>query len=441
VTNHLAPLTERVWTDELGRHPGQRVELKGWLHRLRRLADVSFLIVRDAHGTAQVVIQDAELVERMAALNHESVLSVSGQVVAERQAPGGVEIHDPAVTVIAEADEAPPFDLYRPVIKAQLPTILDNAPVALRHPRRRAYFAMQAATMSGFRSSLRTLGFTEIQTPKIVAAATESGATTFALDYFGRPAYLAQSPQFYKQIMVGIFERVFEVGPVFRAEPHDTARHINEYVSLDAEMGFIEDQFTVMAVLSRAISGMAQALQEEAGAALQLLGITVPPVPEQIPDIHFLDAQAMITAATGEDLTHEPDLSPANERWLGEWAQREHGSDFLFVRGFPMSKRPFYTHPDPLRPGFAAGFDLLFRGMELVTGGQRLHRYQDYVDEIRRRGDDPERYADYLMAFKHGMPPHGGFAIGLERWIGQLVDAPNIRETTLFPRDINRISP
>ncbi len=437
----LAPLTDRVWTDQLERHVGERVELKGWLHRLRRLAEVSFLILRDARSTAQVVLHDAALVERIAALQNESVLSVRGGVVAEPQAPGGVEIHEPEITVISEAQEAPPFDLYRPVIKAQLPTILDSAPVALRHPRRRAYFAMQAASMAGFRQTLRQLRFTEIQTPKIVGSATESGANVFALDYFGRPAYLAQSPQFYKQVMVGVFERVYEVGPVFRAEPHDTARHINEYVSLDAEMGFIENERTVMAVLTEVIRGMAAAIGEEAASALALLGITLPDVPGVVPDVHFLDAQAMITAATGEDLSHEPDLSPANERWLGEWARREHGSDFVFVRGFPMSKRPFYTARDPERPDLAAGFDLLFRGMELVTGGQRLHRYQDYVDEITRRGDDPANYADYLMAFRHGMPPHGGFAIGLERWIGQLVDAANIRETTLFPRDINRLSP
>ena len=284
-------LTDRVWTDELGGRVGERVQLEGWLHRLRRLAGVSFLILRDAHGTGQVVVQDPELVERLARLNNELVLGVAGTVVAEPQAPGGVEIHDPVVTVISAADEPPPFDLYRPSIQAQLPTILDHAPVALRHPRRRAYFAIQAASMAGFRRSLHALGFTEIQTPKIVGSATELGATTFALDYFGKTAYLAQSPQFYKQVMVGVFERVYEVGPVFRAEPHDTARHINEYVSLDAEMGFIEDERTVMAVLTRAIAGMLAAIQEEAAGALSLLKLTLPRVPHPIPDVHFLDAR------------------------------------------------------------------------------------------------------------------------------------------------------
>ena len=307
-------VTDRVWTDDLSRRVGERVQLEGWLHRLRRLSGVSFLILRDARGTAQVVVQDPDLVERLAGLHNESVLGVAGVVVAEPQAPGGIEIHDPDVTVISAADEAPPFDLYRPMIKAQLPTILDAAPVALRHPRRRAYFAIQAASMAGFRRSLHELGFTEIQTPKIVGSATESGATTFALDYFGKTAYLAQSPQFYKQVMVGVFERVYEVGPVFRAEPHDTARHINEYVSLDAEMGFIENEYSVMAVLADTIASMLAAVERDAAGALALLGLELPKVPQPIPDVHFLDAQAMITAVTGEDLSNEPDLSPANER-------------------------------------------------------------------------------------------------------------------------------
>ncbi|MGI8848081.1 MAG: aspartate--tRNA(Asn) ligase [Candidatus Dormibacteria bacterium] len=434
-------LYDRIWTAELAGHVGERVVLRGWLHRFRQLSEVSFLIVRDARGIAQVVITDPAVVGQVASLVNDSVIAVTGTVTAVEQAPNGVELHDPEVVVLCEAEEPPPFDLYRPVIKAQLPTILDAAPVALRHPRLRAYFQMQAASMAGFRHSLEKHSFTEIQTPKIVSSATESGATTFTLDYFGRRAYLAQSPQFYKQIMVGVFERVYEVGPVFRAEPHDTARHVNEYVSLDAEMGFIDDEYTVMSVLTTVLAGMMGGLEGHARAALDVLKVELPDVPDVVPDIHFSEAQALITAATGEDLANEPDLSPANERWLGEWALREHNSAFVFIRGYPIRKRPFYTHPDPSRPGFSRGFDLLFRGVELVTGGQRLHRYADYVAALTERGDNPEHYAEYLMAFRHGMPPHGGFAIGLERFVARLVNAQNIRETTLFPRDINRLAP
>ncbi len=248
---------ERIWTTELRVHAGERVRLMGWLHRLRRLSNVSFLLLRDAQGIAQVVIEDAALVEELAALHSESVLQVEGDAVAQPHAPGGAEVQRPSVAVLAPAAAQPPVDLFRPTLKAQLPTILDLAPLTLRHPRQRALFRLAAASMAGFRSTLRALDFVEIQTPKIVASATESGANVFAIDYFGRPAYLAQIPQFYKQIMVGVFERVCEVGPVFRAEPHDTPRHLNEYVSLDVELGFIADHADVMAVLTRVLAGMA----------------------------------------------------------------------------------------------------------------------------------------------------------------------------------------
>ncbi|MBA2521631.1 MAG: aspartate--tRNA(Asn) ligase [Chloroflexia bacterium] len=432
---------ERTWTTALAGKIGQLVRLMGWLHRLRQHRNVSFLVLRDAKGLAQIVVEDPALVERVAALHAESVLAVTGVVVARPEAPGGVEVHQPVFDVITAASEPPPFDLFRPRLPAQLPTILDHAPVALRHPRHRAYFQLAAALTGGFRATLRDLDFTEIQTPKLVAGATESGADVFPVDYFGQTAYLAQSPQFYKQMMVGVFERVYEVGPVFRAEPHDTPRHLNEYVSLDAEMGFITDHTEVMAVLSRVLAGMLGAVRAEAAAALTLLELELPEVPAAIPSLHFTEAVELVSTATGEDARHEPDLAPAHERWLGDWAKREHGSDFLFVVGYPMRKRPFYTHPDPHRPDYSNGFDLIFRGLELVTGGQRLHRHEDYLTTIAARGLSASSLAGYLDAFKHGMPPHGGFAIGLERFVARLVGADNIRETTLFPRDLHRLTP
>jgi len=432
---------QRIGTTEIGRHVGERVLLAGWLHRLRQLSNVCFLILRDGKGVAQIILEDAGQIEMLAALHPETVLEVEGSVVAEAQAAGGFEIHAPRIEIIAPAVAPPPFEMFRPALKAQLPTLLDHAPLALRHPRQRAIFRLSAASMSGFRKALGREGFVEIQTPKIVGSATEGGANVFTLDYFGSPAYLAQSPQFYKQTMVGVFERVFEVGPVFRAEPHDTPRHLSEYVSLDAELGFIRDHTTVMGVVACALRGMLTAIQEEASDALALLNITLPTVPEAIPVIHFADAQDLLFRETGEDARQEPDLAPAHERWLGEWARRTHGSDFLFVTGYPMVKRPFYTHPDPQRPQYSHSFDLLFRGLELITGGQRLHLYADYLAVLEARGLNAGAFTTYLEAFKHGMPPHGGFAIGLERWVARLVDAPNIRETTLFPRDLNRLSP
>jgi nondiscriminating aspartyl-tRNA synthetase len=431
---------ERIWTTQLGEHIGEWVQLAGWLHRFRQQSQVSFLVLRDGKGTAQVVVQDAGTIAELARLYNESVIEVEGTVVAEAQAPGGVEIHEPVIRVISPSVEVPPIDIFRPTLNAQLPTILDHAPLTLRHLRQRALFRLAAASMEGFRSGLRRREFVEIQTPKIVAASTESGANVFKVDYFGKAAYLAQSPQFYKQTMVGVYERVFEVGPVFRAEPHDTPRHLNEYVSLDAEMGFIEDHTTVMKLLTEVVEEMVGALQQET-EAISLLGIKLPDVPNDVPAIHFAEAQAMYAGATGEDVIGEPDLSPAEERWLGEWAQREFGSEFLFVTGYPIVKRPFYTHPDPARPQFSNSFDLLFRGMELVTGGQRLHRYEDYIEAIKSKDLEVEPLEGYLETFKYGMPPHGGFAIGLERWVARLVGAHNVRETALFPRDRQRLTP
>jgi nondiscriminating aspartyl-tRNA synthetase len=295
---------------------------------------------------------------------------------------------------------------------------------------------VSAAAVAGFRSTLDALGFVEVHTPKIVAGATESGANVFALDYFGRPAYLAQSPQFYKQLLVGVLERVYEVGPVFRAEPHDTTRHLAQYTSLDVELGFVEDHREVMAVLRDVLAGMVASVAERAGPALTALGVEVPLVPARIPAVHFTEALAIAGAPPDE-----PDLAPAHERALGEWARAEHASDFLFVTGYPMAKRPFYTHPDPARPAYSNGFDLLFRGVELVTGGQRLHRHADYLAALAARGEPLEPVASYVDAFRYGMPPHGGFAIGLERFVARLTGATNVREVTAFPRDLHRLTP
>jgi nondiscriminating aspartyl-tRNA synthetase len=430
---------QRCTTTEVTGHAGQRVRLAGWLHHQRHLARVAFLLVRDGWGITQVVVDDAGLRALTADLSPETVVEVEGVVVLSDQAPGGVELHDPEVRVVSTPEVAPPFELRRPQLDARLPTLLDNAALALRHPTRRATARVAAASVAGFRRALDELGFTEVHTPKIVATATETGADLFELDYFGTPAFLAQSPQLYKQVMVGALERVYEVGPVFRAEPHATARHLAQYTSLDAELGFVRDHADVMAVVREALAGMVAEVAARAAPAVDLLAIELPDVPPEIPAVHFADAQRLIEASTGEAVLGEPDLAPAHERWLGDWARREHGSDLLFVVGYPMAKRPFYTHPDPDRPGFSNSFDLLFRGVELVTGGQRLHRYDDYLAALG--GTDLAPLDGYLAAFRHGMPPHGGFALGLERWVARLCGAANVREVTLFPRDMTRLAP
>jgi len=419
--------------------PGSQVRLQGWVHRRRELATVTFLVLRDRSGLAQVVVRGGVVPPE------ETAVEVVGTATANTQAPGGIEVTAPTITALTDDAQTPPFELWRPQLGATLPTMLDHAPIAWRHPAQRIKWELAAAALRGFRSTLDAAGFTEIQTPKFVESATESGANVFEVDYFGRPAYLAQSPQFYKQQLVGVFERVYEVGPVFRAEPHDTVRHLAEYVSLDVELGFIEDHRDVLAVFREVIAGMLAA----AAPIAERAEVTLPVVPQAIPVIHFAEALALVGAPADE-----PDLAPEHERALGAWALEEHGSDFLAVEGYPMRKRPFYTHPwtglaappSGLTSGASAiehsnSFDVLFRGLELVTGGQRLHRYADYLAAITARGEDPASYASYLQAFAHGMPPHGGFAIGLERFVARLVEAANIREVTLFPRDLNRLSP
>lgn len=434
---------KRIPSNEVNTHIGETITVAGWLHSRREMGGVSFLVLRDAWGTIQAVAETAEELSPLRALEAgvESVIALSGRAVSMPQAPGGVELHELSIEVISAVSETPVVPLNKPRLNAQIGTLLDHAVVTNRHPTRRAILRLGAGAMLAFRSALNERQFTEIQTPKLVAAATEGGANVFEVNYFGRSAYLAQSPQFYKQNMVGVFERVYEVGPVFRAERHDTTRHINEYVSLDAEMGFIENHFTLMTLLRAVLATIIQTFEQDYASELRLLKVQTPTVPEQIPHIHFAEAQELIYRLHGLDERAEPDLSPQGERWLGEWARKEFASDWLFVTGYPMSKRPFYTHPDPERPAYSNSFDLLFRGTELVTGGQRLHRYEDYLAALAKAGLSPEPFESYLEAFRYGMPPHGGFAIGLERLLMQLTGLPNIRLATTFPRDVTRLTP
>lgn len=431
----------KIRTSEASAHIGQTITFTGWLHNLRQLGGITFIILRDGWGTIQAVTETESDWALLAEVGLESVISLTGLVVESAQAPGGLELHQPQVSVITPVVEQIPVPLNKRQIKAGLPTQLDHAVVVNRHPQRQAVFRLAAGAMAGFRQTLTAHHFTEVQSPKVVASATESGANVFQLNYFGRPAFLAQSPQFYKQIMVGVFERVFEVGPVFRAEPHDTTRHINEYVSLDVEFGFIENHFTVMQMVRTVMAGIMEELETRYQPELALLKAQMPTVLPEIPHIHFAEAKSLLSRLHGRYQTTEGDLSPQEEKWLGEWALREHNSDFLFVTGYPMGKRPFYTHPEPDNPEYSNSFDLLFRGTELITGGQRLHLYSDYLAALDKANLATKPFETYLEAFRFGMPPHGGFAIGLERLLMQLLGLPNVRLATLFPRDQKRLLP
>jgi nondiscriminating aspartyl-tRNA synthetase len=385
---------------------------------------------------------DAEFeLDKLRGVQYESVLEVEGLVADEPRAPGGAELHDCRVEVISPVLEPLPFEVNKKELKPGLHIFLNYAPVGLRHAHKRALFRLSAQLMAGFREYLTQQGFVEIQTPKIVGAATEGGANVFTVDYFDHSAYLAQSPQFYKQIMVGVYERVFEIGPVFRAEKHNTVRHTNEYVSMDIEMGFIKDHTDVMRMLTALMRHMLGRLQALCAPELQLLEIRVPNIGETIPSLRLSEAQELIHERHGEDCRGEPDLAPQHEAWLCEYAAQELGSEFLFVTHYPTAKRPFYTMPDEQDPSFTKSFDLLFRGCEVVTGGQRIHRYEQLLKNAHQWGIRPEDINGYLQAFKYGMPPHGGFGMGLERLLMQLAELGNLREATLFPRDIDRVSP
>ncbi|HEX6510529.1 MAG TPA: aspartate--tRNA(Asn) ligase [Chloroflexota bacterium] len=432
-------ILNRTLNSELPQHKGERVRVEGWIHAIRKFGAVNFLILRDRSGLAQVVL-DPDEVAPLEGLQVESVVAVEGTVEEEPRAANGVEIRNAHVEVIAPVTDVLPFELNKKVLKPSLDVFLNNAPIGLRYPTRQATFRLYSDLLHGFRDYLINRDFVEIHTPKIVGAATEGGANVFQLDYFGRPAYLAQSPQLYKQIMVGVLERVFEVGPAFRAEEHYTVRHLNEYNSLDVEMGFIDSVHEVIDLLIELLEHMVQTALERHPRDAEIVGMHMPRFGD-IPRIKFREAQRIIQELHGEDRSSELDLSPQDERWISEWASEEFGTDFVVITHYPTAKRAFYTLPDPDDPEYSLSFDLIFQGQELVSGSQRVNRYDQLVQIMEERGMNPESFTGYLQAFKYGMPPEGGFAIGSERLLMRLVGAENLRETTLFPRDVNRLTP
>ena len=432
-------VTERTLSSQLPHRVGERVLVEGWVHAIRKFGGVNFLILRDRAGQMQVVLAPDQ-VQELSGLQVESVVAVEGTVAEETRASRGVEIRDAGVRVIAPVTEILPFEINKKILKPSLDVFLNHASVGLRHAEKVSTFRLYADLLAGFRDYLLALDFTEIHTPVIVGSATEGGANVFQFEYFGKTAYLAQSPQLYKQIMVGVFERVFEVGPAIRAEPHYTTRHLNEYLSLDLEMGFIRSYEEIMDLLIDLLENMVQTMVDRHPADIEGLSIQLPRFGD-VPRIRFREAQQIILDRHEEDRFEEPDLSPQDERWIGDWAEEEFGTDFVFVTHYPTAKRPFYAMPDPEDSEYSLSFDLIFRGQELVTGGQRINTYDQLIEQMEKRGISPDPFEGYLEAFKFGMPPEGGFAIGSERLLMRLLAAENIRETTLFPRDVGRLTP
>jgi nondiscriminating aspartyl-tRNA synthetase len=427
---------QRTLSTEVVARPGEEVTVAGWLHAVRAHGGLLFAVLRDRAGQVQVVTEDPEQVAILKELSAESVVAVAGRVRPEPRAPGGVEIRAERVTPIAPVGEELPFALHKREITAGLDVRLEHQALSLRAPRARAVFRVQHEVSLAFADFLTARGFTRVHTPKIVRAGAEGGSDIFAVDYFGERAFLAQSPQFYKQMLVGVFERVFEIAPAFRAEKHDTTRHTNEFTSLDFEMGFIQSHEDVMAMENEWLLFLVERLRERCAEAFCLQGAEIPAVPERIPRVRLAEVQAAIGHTIGE-----PDLDPEGERLACAWAKERWDSEWLFVTHYGTEKRPFYAMEDPEEPRLTLSFDLLFRGWEVTTGGQRLHRYEEYAAKLARRGLEPERFAFYLEAFRYGMPPHGGLGLGLERLTARLLDLPNIREATLFPRDRHRLEP
>ncbi len=435
---------ERTYIKDLGGKIGEEATIKGWVDIRRDQGKMIFFDFRDVSGKVQGVIlsQNKEALEIAKNIRSEWVVKVHGKVnkrpeknVQKEKVNGDIELEILKITILSEAKELP----FEKDAEINIDTHLDHLPLTLRSEKHTAVFKIQAHIVKAFRDFFTEENFTEFQAPKLIGDDAEGGANSFDVTYFKHIAHLAQSPQLYKQIMVGVFERVFAVGNVYRAEKHSTTRHLNEYTSLDMEMGFINDHVDVMNMENKFLIYLVKNLEENCKKEFDLLRAEIPSVPNEIPKLTLGEAQILISKETGKDCVGEPDLEPEHERWLCEYAKKTWDSEFIFITNFPTSKRPFYTYRDEKDPTFTKGFDLLFRGVEITTGAQRIHNYDDLVSSMKEKKLDPERFSFYLQAFKSGMPPHGGFGLGLERLTAKLLCINNVKEATLFPRDINRI--
>lgn len=420
---------------------GQKVKVRGAIHAIRDMGEFCFILLRKQEGLLQCVLEKDSGFS-VKGLREGMTVEAQGIVSEEMRAPNGFEIRLEGIIVLSEPvkDAVMPLPIAKSKLKTSLEAKLSLRPISLRNLRERAIFKVQEGIVRGFRDFLFSQDFTEVRTPKIVSGNAEGGANVFKLEYFGKRAFLAQSPQFYKQTMVGVYDRVFEAAPVFRAEKHNTTRHLNEYTSLDFEMGYIDGFEDIMEMEAAMLSYIFTFLKEEYAKDLELLHVALPDT-KKIPYVRFDKAKQLASEKYGRKIRNPYDLEPEEETLIGRYFKEEYGSDFVFVTHYPSKKRPFYAMDDPEDKKFTLSFDLLFRGMEITTGGQRIHNYETLVEKMLARGMEIEEFSNYLMIFKHGMPLHGGLGIGLERLTMKLLEENNVRETTLFPRDVNRLEP
>ena len=429
--------------ENLEDHLNRQISVRAVIHRLRILPNVTFVILRLERSLIQAVAEknvdlssfmEGDFIElygivRQSKLNDKAILNRNFELLIEK------------VNLIHRPKENTPFEINKKELNIKSDLEFDMRPISLRHPKKRAIFKISETIANSFSSFLEGNGFTRIFSPKIVFAGAEGGANIFKIQYFDRIAYLAQSPQFYKQYGVGIFGRVYDIGPVFRAEKHNTTRHVNEYISLDFEMGYIDSFQDIMSVETSFLKYLTERLKEKNSFEIDLLEIQLPEITESIPSIKLRDAHEIFFKETKKDFRNEPDLSPDEEKFLTQWSKKEYNSEFLFITHFPTIKRPFYTMDDPENPGETLSFDLLFRGLEITTGGQRIHDYDMQYNKIKDFGLNPDDFQSFLQLHKYGVPPHGGLAIGLERLTAKLCNIDNIKEASMYPRDINRITP
>ena len=432
-------------TRDVAGSAGKEITLRGWLHKKRLIGGINFILLRDRGGLVQVVVQNESEVEKLRALQVGTVLEIKGQAVEEARAPGGAEVHEPKIEVLVPVHDEPPIEIDKPLSHKpeNLDTLFDNRVIGVRNLREQAIFKIQAEVEEAISRYLKSQDFVQFNSPKLLPGATEGGAEVFKLDYFGKEATLAQSAQFYKQIMVGAYERVFEINPTYRAEPSATTRHMTEFITIDMEMGFVTFP-ELLNTLSNLVNSVVNDIWEKREPELKLWEASKPALPAEFPALTMVEIHEKYSQATGNNTVGEKDLRPDEERWICDYTAKNMGSDAVFVTEWPASEAKFYHKLYDDRPELAERFDLLFRGVEIATGSMREHRYDKLAAQLKEKtagSPDDAGFKYFLQAFKYGMPPHGGFGMGLERLTEKVIGLNNVKEATLFPRDINRLAP
>lgn len=431
---------ETIEPEELEYHVGEKIQIHGFIYKIRKMKGFAFVLLRTKRDILQCIYTPEKACFSLDEIKEESAVVITAEAVLEERSRTGYDLQLLDIEILSEPEKESPIVINNKIVDTSMENLLNYRPITLRNEKQRAIFKLQEGISNGFRRFLMNQNFTEIHTPKLVQSGAEGGANLFNLDYFGEKAYLAQSPQVYKQMMIGVFERVFEIGPVFRAEKHDTSRHLNEYTSVDFEMGFIRDFHEIMEMETAMLRDMMVFLKDKYAVELALLNVSLPET-EEIPEIRFAEAKEWISREYKREICDWEDFEPEEEKLLYQLILQETGSEFVFVTHYPSKKRPFYAMDSRENPEETESFDLLFRGLEVTTGGQRIHEFSEQVAKMERLHMNCELFDSYLMMHRYGMPPHGGLGIGLERFTARLLKLDNVRLAALFPRDLHRLVP